>query len=100
MNVTGIRGSGLRWGGRERDTSCGWAVPAGRGIFNGEVPHIWVHSLLVFTNENAGISVKNPAVDILRIGELPGYIKNKTSALKLTGEEAQKIGNVIIKYSR
>ena len=87
-------------GGKGKRYELWVGSPSRQVIFNGEVPHIWVHSLLVFTNENAGISVKNPAVDILRIGELPGYIKNKTSALKLTGEEAQKIGNVIIKYSR
>ncbi len=72
----------------------------GDKIFSGKVPHIWVHSVLVFTNENAVISPENPTVDILSVGELTDYIEDKISEFRLTEEEIKKIGGVIIKHSR
>ncbi|RLI88925.1 MAG: hypothetical protein DRO62_02735 [Candidatus Altiarchaeales archaeon] len=72
----------------------------GNEIFDGEIPHIWVHSILVFTNENVSVSIKNQTVDILRIEELSDYIENKTSELELREEEVRKIGELIMKYSK
>jgi hypothetical protein len=69
-------------------------------IFNGEIPHIWVHSIVVFTNENVGLSMKNPTVNVLRVVELSGYIRNKNPELKLGEKEIKRIGEVIIKYSK
>lgn len=72
----------------------------GNEIFDREIPHIWVHGILVFTNENVSVSIKNQTVDILRIEELSDYIENKTPELELREEEVRKIGRVIMKYSK
>ncbi len=69
-------------------------------IFDGKIPHIWVHSILVFTNENANLSIRDPTVDILGIEELSDYIENKTPELILTEEEVRRIGETVIKYSK
>lgn len=69
-------------------------------IFRRRTPHIWIQSILVFTNKNVRLSLKNPTVDILGIENLSGYIQNKPSELQLTEEEARKIGEVVLKYSK
>ncbi|MBN2015024.1 MAG: NERD domain-containing protein [Candidatus Altiarchaeota archaeon] len=69
-------------------------------IFHRRTPHIWVQSILVFTNKNIRLSLKNPTVEVLKIGELADYIQNKASELSLTDGEAEKIGEVILKHSK
>lgn len=71
----------------------------GNEIFDRKIPHIWVHSILVFTNERASLSVKNPTVDILGMGELSSYIENKRAELSLTEDETRKIGETILRHS-
>lgn len=61
-------------------------------------PHIWVQGVVVFTNKNANLNLKNPTVDVLRVGELFDFIKNK-EATRLSAECIKGIKHVILKYS-
>jgi hypothetical protein len=51
---------------------------------------IWVEGLIVFTNKHAYLSINNPTVTVLRIQQLPDYIKNQKSN-RLTKEQIQQI---------
>jgi len=48
-------------------------------IFKSKVPHIWVHTILIFTNPNVELSIKNPTVDIIPIEKLCDFIKKQKS---------------------
>jgi uncharacterized membrane-anchored protein len=57
-------------------------------LFRGH--NIWVEGILVFTNTRANLSVNNPVVTVLRIQQLPDYIKNQKGN-RLTKEQIQQI---------
>jgi len=57
-------------------------------IFKGY--NIWVEGMVVFTNKHANLSINNPAVPVLRIHQLPDYIKNQKGN-RLTKEQIQQI---------
>ncbi len=69
-------------------------------IFKRKTPHIWIHSLLVFTNKNVKVHIKNPTVDVLKVSEIINHILRKTSKFRLTKEESSRMGDVILKYSK
>jgi hypothetical protein len=51
---------------------------------------IWVEGLIVFTNTHANLSISNPVVPVLRIQQLPDYIRNQKNN-RLTKEQIQQI---------
>jgi hypothetical protein len=51
---------------------------------------IWIEGLIVFTNKHANLSISNPTVTVLRIQQLPDYIKNQKNN-RLTKEQIQQI---------
>lgn len=48
-------------------------------IFDGRAPHIWVYSILVFTNKDITLKLRNPTVDVLSIQEINGFILGQKS---------------------
>jgi hypothetical protein len=52
--------------------------------------NIWVEGLIAFTNKHANLSISNPTVTVLRIQQLPDYIKNQKGN-RLTKEQIQQI---------
>jgi len=51
---------------------------------------IWVEGLIVFTNTHADLSINNPVITVLRVQQLPDYIK-KQKGNRLTKEQIQQI---------
>jgi hypothetical protein len=60
---------------------------------------VWVEGLVVFTNPNATLELKDPSVRILRSSELIDYIKNYRSRGCLSDGDLQSIGNFIAKLA-
>ncbi|MDR0797824.1 MAG: NERD domain-containing protein [Nitrososphaerota archaeon] len=52
--------------------------------------NIYVEGLIVFTNTHANLSINNSTVPVLRIQQLPDYIKNQKNN-RLTKEQVQQI---------
>jgi hypothetical protein len=52
--------------------------------------NIWVEGLLVFTNTNANLTINNPTITVLRVQQLPDYIKKQKNS-NLTKEQIQQI---------
>jgi hypothetical protein len=69
-------------------------------VFQDAAPHIWVHSILVFTNKDAVLKINEPTVSIMSVDELVGCITSIKSESTFTTEEVDAIGTVILKYSR
>lgn len=64
-----------------------------------KAPHLWVYSLLVFTNDRATLDIKNATVDILKTDELSDFIPGQESEVMFTEEELKRIGELILRYS-
>lgn len=69
-------------------------------IFKRDTPHIWIESILVFTNERAKLQVKNPSVKILKVYEISDFILAQKVPYNLDKEEIEKISCLILKNSR
>jgi hypothetical protein len=67
---------------------------------SGEAPHIWIESILLFTNERANLYVKNPTVQILSLDEVCDFIKSQESEYFFSEEEIMNMSKVILEYSR
>jgi hypothetical protein len=52
--------------------------------------NVWVGGLIVFTNPHADLCINNSTVTVLRLQQLPSYIKNQGTNC-LTKEQVQKI---------
>lgn len=68
------------------------------GVFHGTF-RVWVEGLVVFTNPNATLELKDPSVRILRSSELIDHIKNYRSRGYLSDGDLQSIGNFITKLA-
>ncbi len=68
-------------------------------IFNENIPHLWINGIVVFTNKNANLDIKNPTVEILKIDELYDFIKNKKD-IAFSTEFLRRIKDVIVNYSK
>ena len=60
---------------------------------------IWVQGIVVFANQNADLSVKNPTVPILKIGELPSFIATSKSNVRFSAQEIESIGKKILRHT-
>jgi NIMA (never in mitosis gene a)-related kinase len=66
-------------------------------IFEGESPHIWVHAVVVFTNEDVKLKIKNTTVEVLRLPELADFILSTKSGVTYAEEELKRMVDIIIK---
>lgn len=67
---------------------------------NKKIPHIWVESILIFTNKKANLLIEEPTVNVLNVEELCDFIKNyDLGGHFFSDEEIYRIGKVILKYS-
>jgi len=63
-------------------------------------PHIWVESILIFTNERVNLNVNNPTVQILDIEEICDFILSQNFNYSLSEKEIEKISDLILKNSK
>jgi len=68
-------------------------------IFYNNAPHIWVHGIVVFTDKNAVLKLKNPTVPVVRLDDLCNFIKEQKSEFQLSEKEIGNMCDVILKYS-
>jgi len=69
-------------------------------IFMGRAPHIWVHGVLVFTNPDAELELRNPTVDVVELDDLREHIKSAASGLVLTSGQVEAVGRALLKHAR
>ncbi len=69
-------------------------------VFSDGAPHIWVHAILVFTNQRASLELESPTVDVVEIDDLCSHIMSLTSEFTLTPEQVRLFGETILKHSR
>lgn len=62
-----------------------------------DIPHIWIWSILVFTNKNSNLHLKNPTVDVLKISELVDFINKKDITFSV--DNIKRMKEAILKYS-
>jgi hypothetical protein len=58
---------------------------------------VWVEGIVVLTNNHATLHVNNPTVPILKLPQLPNYIKAYGSPQRYSREQLEAIGKAIIK---
>jgi hypothetical protein len=58
--------------------------------------HIWVEGIVVLTNRNATVNVKDPTVQVLRLKELPKYLAKHGDSRKLSAEQLEDIARRIV----
>jgi hypothetical protein len=56
----------------------------------------WVHGIVVFTNPNVKLKLKNITVPVLKIKELYAFIKNQKSDIHLSQAEVKAIAEAIL----
>jgi len=69
-------------------------------IFGERDPHIWVNVIVVFTNENAELIMKNPTVSILKVDELSDFISQAESEIQFSEDEIKRTASVILRYAK
>ena len=68
-------------------------------IFVNTAPHIWVHGIVVFTDKNAVLKLKNLTVPVLELDDIRHFIEREKSEFQLNEREIENMCNVILKYS-
>lgn len=66
-------------------------------VFNGGAPHIWVHAIVCFTNEDVELKLKNPTVEVLRLPGVCNFIKSQKPRRRYSGDEVELMGTVILR---
>jgi hypothetical protein len=61
---------------------------------------IWVQGLVVFTNNNANLSLSRPTTPVLRLSELASYINSYKNYNPYTSQQMEQIGKEITKQAR
>jgi hypothetical protein len=69
-------------------------------IFAGRAPHLWVHGLLVFTNPDAELELRNPTVDVVELDELCGRIGGEKPEQGFSPGEVEGMGRALMRYAR
>jgi len=67
-------------------------------IFKRYSPHLWVHSIVVFTNPSCELKTRNKTVEVMRLDGLYKFIKSTGSDDIFSGDELERMGDVILKY--
>lgn len=60
---------------------------------------LWVDGVVVFTNPNVYLKLKDTTTSVLRIGELYGFIKYKRSNMRFSSNELKSIGKFILQQT-
>lgn len=60
---------------------------------------IEVNSIVAFVNPDQGLKLRKPTVEVLRLFELPEFIKKAKTDNKFSNQELKAFGNIILKYS-
>ncbi len=68
-------------------------------IFPEGAPHIWIHSIIVFTNEQATLKLVRNTVPVVSVDKLASYISSKKPGKVFTDKNVEDISDMIIKYS-
>jgi hypothetical protein len=68
-------------------------------IFKGGAPHLWVHGILVFTNPDAEIELRNPTIDVVDLDSLSNHVKSVDSNLDLTPQQVDSLGSVLLRHT-
>lgn len=63
-------------------------------IFRGKAPHLWVYSILVFTNRDVRLSLKNTTVHVLDVCEINDFIL-KQRGIRLSKDAVDGIANAV-----
>ena len=61
--------------------------------------NIWVEGIVVFTNPDVKLEIKNPTITILKVDQLNGFIKNKKSYTIFSTGELKSIKESILGQS-
>ncbi|MFH1404127.1 MAG: nuclease-related domain-containing protein [Candidatus Altiarchaeota archaeon] len=69
-------------------------------IFGRKAPHIWVHGILVFTNKDAALNLKNQTVTIIRPVGLAEHIVKTKSESAFTSKHVDRMGDILAGHSR
>jgi len=70
-----------------------------KAIFQKKAPHLWVNGVLVFTNKDTLVEVKNQTVEVVKPDALVEYIRGVKSEATYSGSEVERMAEVIMKYS-
>lgn len=68
-----------------------------RSVFRDGKPRLWVCSILVFTNRDVRLDIRNPTVDVVDLEELISFIKGQ-SGMGLSKASVDTIANTIAGY--
>jgi len=69
-------------------------------IFKDRDPHIWVNVIVIFTNENAELVLKNPTVSVLKVDGLSDFISQAESEIQFSDDEIKRMAKVILRYAK
>ncbi|MDD5111386.1 MAG: nuclease-related domain-containing protein [Candidatus Altiarchaeota archaeon] len=64
-------------------------------IFGSNVPHLWVNSVLVFTNENASLNLRNPTIDVVSPAQVGDFIIKQKKGLRLSKAVVGRMADAI-----
>lgn len=62
-------------------------------------PQVWIEGIVVMTDPNVQLERRNPAVPVLKIGELCTYIRGKKAIAPFSPQELEQIAEEILKRS-
>jgi hypothetical protein len=66
-------------------------------IFRRGAPHIWVHAIVCFTNEEVELRVRNPTIEVLKLPALVEYIRIQSLDRAYSVDELRRMGEVILR---
>lgn len=66
-------------------------------VFKGGAPHIWVHAIVCFTNEDVELKLKNQSVEVLRLPSVCKFIKSQKPRRRYSGSELELMSAVILR---
>ncbi|MFC2162401.1 nuclease-related domain-containing protein [Candidatus Altiarchaeota archaeon] len=62
-------------------------------------PHLWVNAILVFTNSNVKLNLRDERVPVVSADDLVGYISSFDSERRFTASEVDLMGDLVLKHS-
>jgi len=64
-----------------------------------EAPHIWVNSIVVFTNRDVKLSLRKPTVEVLKPHELLDYITEVKPDVAYSKPEIERMASLVMRHS-
>ena len=65
-------------------------------VFKRPTPHIWVNSIIIFTNPKVELELNNPTVEIVDLEDIVSYIQNTKSEYSLQTDEVERLGRLLM----